>query len=85
MADLRAFSMLDMQGLHRVTDEQVFTMQAAPRDIPLMTDTPINGVAAIVQDPNTLVGVAATTHQSTWFLSKETLIALTAQAARTAP
>ncbi len=79
MTDLQGLLMLDTHGLHRITEEPVFTMQSEPNEIPVMTDSPINGTAAIVQDPNALVGVAATTQQSTWFLSKEMLMALTLQ------
>jgi hypothetical protein len=85
MTDLQGLSMLDTHGLHRITEEPVFTMKSEPSDIPVMTDSPINGVAAIVQEPTSLVGVAATTHQSTRFLSKETLIALTTQTPQPAP
>ena len=85
VTELQGLTLLDIHGIHRISDEQVFTMQAEPDDIPLMSDSPIAGIAAIVKEPMSLVGIAITTHLSTWFVPKETLSSLVTQPAYTAP
>ena len=84
-SELRPFSMLDMHGLHHLTDEESLPLRADKNDIPLTTDSPINGAAAIINEQMSVVGVAVVSDHGTWFLRKESLRSLLAAELRTAP
>ncbi len=83
--DLEGSQVIDRHGPHRITDELVIKLRANSGDIPVMTDTPVDGIAAIVHNPSTLVGVTLSLHQSTWFVTKDMLVTLINQVPHAAP
>lgn len=84
-ADLQKFSIIDRYGVHHLGQEQSVRLQAEPEDIPLVTDSPIDGAAAFIDKKMNIVGVAFDSHHSTWFLPKESLLSLLEDVPQSAP
>jgi hypothetical protein len=71
--ELRPFSMFDIHGIHRLTDEESLQLQSKKHELPLTVDSPIKGAAAIIDANDSVVGVAVVAQHGTWFLRKESL------------
>lgn len=83
--ELEKFSIIDRYGVHYLGHEHSVRLQAKPKDFPLLTDSPIDGVAAFIDKMMNVVGVAFDSHHSTWFLPKDALMALLTQVPQSAP
>jgi hypothetical protein len=83
--DLEKFSIVDRYGVHYLGHEHSVRLQSAPKDLPLLTDSPIDGAAAFVDKMMNVVGVAFDSHHSTWFLRKDLIMSLLAQVPQSAP
>jgi hypothetical protein len=71
--------------VHYLGHEQSVRHLATPQEIPLLTDSPIDGAAAFIDKMMNVVGVAFDSRHSTWFLPKASLMALLAEAPQSAP
>jgi hypothetical protein len=71
--ELRSYSMLDIHGVHHLTDEESVQLRGDQSALPLTVDTPIKGAAAILDEKESVVGVAVVSDHGTWFLRKESL------------
>lgn len=85
MADLKGFRIVDIHGTHRLGHEQSIRLLGDVTDVPLTTETQIEGVAAVIDKNQNVVGVASMSHHGCWFVSKESLISLVKQHTSTAP
>jgi hypothetical protein len=65
--------MIDMHGVHRLSNEESLLLRGKKSDLPLTVDSPIKGAAAILDDKESVVGVAVVSDHGTWFLRKESL------------
>ena len=83
--ELEKFSIVDRYGVHYLGHEQSVRLQAKPKELPLLTDSPIDGAAAFIDKMMNVVGVAFDSHHSTWFLPKDSLISLLTEAPQSAP
>ena len=83
--ELEKFSIVDRYGVHYLGHEQSVRHLATPQEIPLLTDSPIDGAAAFIDKMMNVVGVAFDSRHSTWFLPKASLMALLAEAPQSAP
>ena len=83
--ELEQFSIVDRYGVHYLGHEPSVRHQAKPQDLPLLTDSPIDGAAAFIDKMMNVVGVAFDSHHSTWFLPKDSLMALLTEAPQSAP
>jgi len=83
--ELKKFSIVDRYGVHYLGYEQSVRLQAKPKELPLLTDSPIDGAAAFIDKMMNVVGVAFDSHHSTWFLPKESLISLLTEVPQSAP
>lgn len=84
-AELENFPIVDRHGVHHLGYEQSVRHQANPKELPLLTDSPIDGAAAFIDKMMNVVGVAFDSHHSTWFLPKDSLLSLLAEAPQSAP
>jgi hypothetical protein len=84
-AELESFPIVDRNGVHHLGYEQSVRHQAKPKELPLLTDSPIDGAAAFIDKMMNVVGVAFDSHHSTWFLAKDSLLSLLAEAPQSAP
>ena len=84
-AELEKFSIVDRYGVHYLGHEHSVRHQAKPQELPLLTDSPIDGAAAFIDKMMNVVGVAFDSHHSTWFLPKDSLMALLTEAPQSAP
>lgn len=84
-SELRPFSMLDIQGVHHLTDEESVQLQGNKYELPLTVDSPIKGAAAIIDAKDSVVGVAVVAQHGTWFLRKESLHSMLKSPLLTAP
>jgi hypothetical protein len=83
--ELEKFSIVDRYGVHYLGHEHSVRHQAKPQEFPLLTDSPIDGAAAFIDKMMNVVGVAFDSHHSTWFLPKDSLMALLAEVPQSAP
>ena len=83
--ELEKFSIVDRYGVHHLGYEQSVRHMAKPKELPLLTDSPIDGVAAFIDKMMNVVGVAFDSHHSTWYLPKDSLLSLLAEAPQSAP
>ena len=83
--ELRPFSMLDIHGIHHLTDEESVQLQGKKYELPLTVDSPIEGAAAIIDARDSIVGVAVVAQHGTWFLRKESLHSMLTSPLLTAP
>jgi hypothetical protein len=83
--ELERFSIVDRYGVHHLGYEQSVRHMAKPKELPLLTDSPIDGVAAFIDKMMNVVGVAFDSHHSTWYLPKDSLLSLLAEAPQSAP
>jgi hypothetical protein len=83
--ELEKFSIVDRYGVHNLGHEHSVRHLAAPQELPLLTDSPIDGAAAFIDKMMNVVGVAFDSHHSTWFLPKDSLMALLTEAPQSAP
>jgi hypothetical protein len=83
--ELRPFSMLDIHGIHHLTDEESVQLQGNKYELPLTIDSPIKGAAAIIDVKDSVVGVAVVAQHGTWFLRKESLHSMLKSPLLTAP
>jgi hypothetical protein len=84
-AELESFPIVDRYGVHHLGYEQSVRHQAKPKELPLLTDSPIDGAAAFIDKMMNVVGVAFDSRHSTWFLAKDSLLSLLAEAPQSAP
>jgi hypothetical protein len=84
-SELEKFSIVDRYGVHYLGHEHSVRHQAKPQELPLLTDSPIDGTAAFIDKMMNVVGVAFDSHHSTWFLPKESLMSLLTEAPQSAP
>ena len=82
---LRSFSILDRNGIHHFTDEESLQLTKNRAGLPLVIDTPLDGTAAIVDEQNSIVGIAVNAQHGAWYLAKESLHTLLKTAPFTAP
>ena len=71
--ELSRYLMIDMHGVHRLSNEESLLLRGKKSDLPLTVDSPIKGAAAILDDKESVVGVAVVSDHGTWFLRKESL------------
>jgi hypothetical protein len=83
--ELEKFSIVDRYGVHYLGHEPSVRHLAEPQELPLLTDSPIDGAAAFIDKMMNVVGVAFDSHHSTWFLPKDSLMALLTEAPQSAP
>ena len=83
--ELEKFSIVDRYGVHYLGHEPSVRHLATPQELPLLTDSPIDGAAAFIDKMMNVVGVAFDSHHSTWFLPKDSLMSLLTEAPQSAP
>jgi hypothetical protein len=83
--ELEKFSIVDRYGVHYLGYEQSVRLQAKPKELPLLTDSPIDGAAAFIDKMMNVVGVAFDNRHSTWFLRKDSLITMLAEVPQSTP
>jgi hypothetical protein len=83
--ELEKFSIVDRYGVHYLGYEQSVRLQAKPQELPLLTDSPIDGAAAFIDKMMNVVGVAFDNRHSTWFLRKDSLLSMLAEVPHSAP
>ena len=75
-AELRQFSIVDILGVHHLTEEESFQLRENIQTLPVYLDTPISGAAAVVDERMSVVGIVVTSEHSTHFLHKTVLLSL---------
>jgi hypothetical protein len=83
--ELRPFAMLDIHGIHHLMDEESVQLHGKKYELPLTVDSPIKGAAAIIDERDSVVGVAVVAQHGTWFLRKESLHSMLKSPLLTAP
>ncbi|CAB4611528.1 unannotated protein [freshwater metagenome] len=75
-AELRQFSIVDILGVHHLTEEESFQLRENIQTLPLNLDTPISGAAAVVDERMSAVGIVVKSKHSTYFLHKSLVLSL---------
>lgn len=74
--DLRQFSIVDIHGIHHLTEEESFQLRENKETLPLILDTPISGAAVVVDEKMTPVGIVVKSKHSTYFSHKTLVLSL---------